>query len=89
MKVLVIVLPNGFIASAFVASLCHNDNGLVSMPGLNDYLRNLLAGMHLPSGLLPATYGDGIFAMLETMTSRTRSAMEESDIRINTRMAGS
>jgi hypothetical protein len=40
-KVLLIVLPNGMIGTVFIASLRHNDNGLVNMSGLNEYLYNL------------------------------------------------
>lgn len=88
LKVLVVALPNGFVGSVFVASLRHNDNGLVNMSGLDDYLRPLLEDFRLErTGYLPAIYGDGIFAVHDTIISRTRNATDENDIRVNTRMA--
>ena len=62
------------IGTVFVASLRHNDTGLVNMSGLNDYLYNLFhsQNLELPNGLLLATYGDAIFTNHKTVISQNR-----------------
>jgi hypothetical protein len=55
------------VGTVFVASLRHNDNGLVNMSGLNDYLYNLFRdrNLELPNGLMPA-----IMEMLSSETMK-------------------
>jgi hypothetical protein len=66
------------IGTVFIASLRHNDNGLVNMSGLNEYLYNLFRdwNLELPNGLMPAMYGDAIFTNHETIISRNRNPTE-------------
>jgi hypothetical protein len=66
------------IGTVFIASLRHNDNGLVNISGLNEYLYNLFRdrNLELPNGLMPATYGDAIFTNHETIISRNRNPTE-------------
>jgi hypothetical protein len=66
------------VGTVFVASLRHNDNGLVNMSGLNDYLYNLFRdrNLELPNGLMPATYGDAIFRNHETIISRNTNSTD-------------
>jgi hypothetical protein len=64
------------IGAIFAASLRHNDdNGLVNMFGLNQYLYNLFLERNivLANGTMPAMYGDAIFATHETIISWNRN----------------
>jgi hypothetical protein len=82
------MLPNGIVGSIFVASLRQNDNALVNMSGLNDYLVSLLLECCLANGAFPSIYGDGIFARLPTITSRFRNVSTNERLRfINLRMS--
>jgi hypothetical protein len=67
------MLPNGMAGSMFVASLRQNDNALVNMSGLNNYLVGLLEHHRLANGAFPSLYGDGIFARLPTIMPRFRN----------------
>ena len=60
------------IGSVFIASLRHNDNGMLNMSGLNSYLISLLRELVLINGQFPALYGDGIFQILATILPRFR-----------------
>ena len=84
-----IFLPNGMIGTVFVTSLRHNDNGLVNMSGLNEYLYNLFLArnLQLPNGLMPATYGDAIFTTHETIISRTNRNPTEAEWLIDLHMS--
>lgn len=88
LKAQVVFLPNGMIGSIFIASLRHNDNGILNMSNLANYLSELLSAFALPpSGrFLPALYADGIFANLSTIIPRYRNA-DLDQRRINMRMS--
>jgi hypothetical protein len=66
LKAQVVYLPIGIVGSIFITELCQNNNGLLNMSGLNDYLCWLLSG-HFIRGLLPYIYCDGIFAIHPTI----------------------
>jgi DDE superfamily endonuclease len=92
LKAQVVFLPNGMVGSVFVASLAHNDRGMVNLSGLNEYLLSLLQGRGLPPNgiLLPALYADGIFTLSETIIPRfTGQNLTDFHRRLNTRMSGS
>lgn len=62
LKVQIVIFPNGMIGSVFIASLRHNDHGMMNMSGISSYLNQLLDSISLPPiGLLPSLYADGIF----------------------------
>jgi hypothetical protein len=61
LKAQVVYLPIGLIGSIFITKIHQNDNGILNISGLNDYLCWLLSG-HLIRGLFPCLYCDGIFA---------------------------
>jgi hypothetical protein len=103
MKAQVVFLPNGMVGSVFVASLRHNDNGMLNMSGLNAYLISLFGRDYRlpPFDFLPALYGDGIIQVLETIVPRYRGPVETSadgitrrevldtfEARMNLRMSG-
>jgi hypothetical protein len=52
LKAQVVYLPIGLIESIFITKICQNNNGVLNMSGLNDYLCWLLSG-HLIGGLFP------------------------------------
>jgi hypothetical protein len=75
------------IGSAYIASMRHNDNGLLNMSGLNDYLVSILGGLRVgQTQRYPALYGDGIFSRLATIVPRYRNPTEEEE-RKNFRMS--
>jgi hypothetical protein len=61
LKAQVVYLLIGLVGSVFITELCQNNNGVLNMSGLNDYLCWLLSGYSI-RGLLPCLYCDGIFA---------------------------
>jgi hypothetical protein len=69
LKAQVVFLPIGLIGSIFITEIRQNDNGVLNMSGLNDYLCWLLSG-HLIRGLFPCLYCDGIFANHSTVLPR-------------------
>ena len=78
LKSLVVFLPNGMIGSVYIASLAHNDRGLVNLSGLGDYLVELLGGQRIgnPNNWkLPCLYGDSIFQSLECILPRYNRTM--------------
>ena len=86
LKSQVVLFPNGMIGSVFVAALRHNDNGMVNLSGLSQYLHSLLTPHVLQSGHLPCAYGDGIFSLLPTIIPRYKRPNEE-ERRRNMRMS--
>ena len=88
LKAQVVLLPNGMIGSIFICSLRHNDNGVVNLSGLNDYLVSILDPIYQVGGNLvyPAVYGDGIFSTLATIIKPYASPNDEQKI-INTRFS--
>jgi hypothetical protein len=76
------------IGSIYICSLRHNDNGVLNLSGLNDYLMQLLTPLYWNSTLpvYPAVYGDAIFTSLATVTKPYPSPNLEQRI-INTRMS--
>ena len=71
-----VYLPIGLIGSIFITEICQNDNGVLNMSGLNDYLCWLLSG-HLIRGLFPCLYCDGIFAIHSTILPQCDKPMPE------------
>jgi hypothetical protein len=62
----VVYLPIGLVGSVFITELCQNNNGVLNISGLNNYLCWLLSGYSI-RGLLPCLYCDGIFAIHPTI----------------------
>lgn len=63
LKAQTIVFPNGLFGSVFITSIRHNDNGVLNMSGISDYLTRLLVRHPIPPvNYLPAVYCDGIFS---------------------------
>jgi hypothetical protein len=81
----VVFLPIGIIGSVFITELRQNDNGVLNMSGLNEYLLELLHGIFV-DGLFPALYCDGIFAVLATILPRFTNPTPELHL-LNMRMA--
>jgi hypothetical protein len=77
------------IGSIFIASLAQNDQGMVNLSGLSDYLVSLLHDLHLDLAgvILPALYADGIFAVLPTIVPRYTGALTENERAWNKHMA--
>lgn len=69
LKAQLVFLPIGIIGSVFVAELRQNDNGMLNMSNLNQYLMWLLSGNFIRN-LFPCLYCDGIFALLDTILPR-------------------
>ena len=86
LKTQVLLFPNGMVGSVFVAALRHNDNGMVNLSGLSQYLHSLLLPYALPSNLLPCAYGDGIFTLLPTIIPRFKRP-NDAERRYNIRMS--
>jgi hypothetical protein len=63
LKVQVVYLPIGLIGSIFITEICQNNNGVLNMSGLNDYLCWLLWG-YLILGLFPYLYCDGAYLQI-------------------------
>ena len=78
-------LPIGIIGSVFITELRQNDNGVLNMSGLSDYLVSLLSG-NLVGRLLPCLYCDGIFANLATILPRYTNPTHEEQI-LNIKLA--
>ena len=77
------------IGSAYIAALRHNDNGIMNMSGLSDYLHELIGHVRLPGhGLCPSLYTDAIYALTPNVTPRMRNTTDDNDIRMNLRMSG-
>lgn len=88
LKSQVIILPNGMIGSVFIAALRHNDQGMINMSVICNYLISLLQNIQLPPiGLLPSLYADGIFTPQPVISPRYRNP-NEWETRFNCRMAG-
>ena len=88
LKAQVVLLPNGMIASIFICSLRHNDNGVLNLSGLNDYLVSLIEPLYYDgiNPVYPALYGDGIFSTLATIMKPYPNPNHEQKI-VNTRFS--
>jgi hypothetical protein len=76
------------IGSVFGASWNNNDNGILNLSGLADYLMSCL--QPIASGIdnfFPAVYGDGIFAVSATVFGRFRAPLSDWEEVVNIRMA--
>ncbi len=69
LKAQVVYLPIGIVGSIFITELCHNDNGILNMSGLNDYVCWLLSG-HFIHDPLHCLYCNGVFAIHPTILPR-------------------
>jgi hypothetical protein len=69
LKAQVVYLSIGLVGSVLITELRQNDNGVLNMNGLNDYLCWLLSGYSIHR-LLPCLYCDGIFAIHPTIMPR-------------------
>ena len=89
MKAQTLLLPNGLFGSIFIGSLRKNDNGILAMSELDNYLQDLFTenNMILPGDHFPAVYADGIFARLPCVVARYRHMQNVQFQRINARMA--
>ena len=89
LKSQVVLLPNGMIGSVFVASMRHNDNGILNLSGLNEYLIRILPRMNSGPGptWFPALWGDGIFHALETVLGRWKRSAGEMFFRLTKLMS--
>jgi hypothetical protein len=59
LKFLSVLLPNGMVGAVFGAALAQNDNGVINLSGLVDYLMHLLEPMPAHN-LYPSLFGDSI-----------------------------
>jgi hypothetical protein len=72
--------------SVFGASWNRNDNGMLNLSGLADYLASILA--YIPgTNFLPALYGDAIFALSAAILSRFVSPCTVWEDAVNQRMS--
>ena len=69
LKFQVVAFPDGMIGSIFGCSIRHNDNGVLNMSGLNDYLQDILEPMG-DTFVYPAIYCDAIYQLAETIINR-------------------
>ena len=61
------------IGSAYIAALRHNDNGIMKMSGISDYLHKLIGHVRLLGHrLCPSLYTDAIYALTPNVTPRMR-----------------
>jgi hypothetical protein len=70
-KYLSVLLPNGLTGAVFGASLSTNDNGMINLSGISDYLLQLLNPMH-SHGLFPSLFGDSIMQLTPVIQSYSR-----------------
>ena len=83
-KCQVVLLLDGMISSLFLSSIRHNDNGLVNLSGLNEYLTTILAPIH--QYVFPALYCDAIYGLLPTLVRRYQNPTPQQRI-VNRRMS--
>jgi hypothetical protein len=83
------------VAGVFGASTSHNDRGVLNLSGIVEYLENILhPDYEMDGGVLPALYGDAIFANVPHTTIVVRfnivgdAAEQEFLRRLNYRMSG-
>jgi len=72
--------------SVFGASWNRNDNGILNLSGLADYLVSLLS-MIPGTNFFPALYGDAIFALSATIIGRFPTPCDEPQTVVNKRMS--
>jgi hypothetical protein len=76
------------IGSVFEASWNINDNGILNLSGLADYLVSFLQPIASGVGnFFPAVYGDGIFALSATVFGRYAAPLADWEEIVNIRMA--
>jgi hypothetical protein len=76
------------IGSIFGASWNNNDNGILNLSGLADYLISILQPIGSAIGnFFPAIYGDGIFAVSATICGRCRAPLSDWEEIVNICMA--
>ena len=68
LKCQVVVLPDGTIGSIYMSSIRHNDNRLVNLSVLNEYLMSILDPIF--QYIYPALYCDAIYGLLSTLVCR-------------------
>jgi len=86
LKFQMVFLPNGMFGSVFGASWNRNDNGILNLSGLADYLVSILS--KIPGyNFFPALYGDAIFALSATIVSRYQTPCTEWESMVNKRMS--
>jgi DDE superfamily endonuclease len=85
LKAQVVLLPIGIVGSIFLAELRQNDNGVLNMSNLNQYLLWLLRGNFIRQ-LFPCLYCDGIFALLDTILPRFTNPSPEQQL-LNLKLA--
>jgi hypothetical protein len=79
LKFLSLLLPNGLVGTVFGANLSQNDNGMINLSGLSDYLLSLLQPM--PShNLYPTVFGDSIMQLTPVIQSYPRTDSARSRI---------
>ena len=74
LKAQVVVFPDGMVGCIFVTELQQNHNVLIKMSGLNQYLYSILNLLYIHAHLLPALYGDAIFATREYIIGKAGSS---------------
>ena len=89
LKAQIVFLPNGMIGSAYIAVLQHNDNVILNMFGLSDYIQDLIVHIRLPVyGLCPSLYTDEIYQLTPNITPRIKNPGNDNDTRMNIRISG-
>ena len=76
------------IGSIFICSLRHNDNGVLNLSGLNEYLIQLLDPLYLNGNqsVYLAVYRDSIFTLVAAVTRLYLNPNHEQKF-VNTRMS--
>ena len=89
LKAQIFFLPNGMIGSAYIAALRHNDNGILNMSGLLDYIQDLIGHIRLPvHGLCPSLYTDAIYQLTPNITPRIINPVNDNATWMDIRMSG-
>ena len=65
-------------AAVFGASLSTNNNGLINLSGLSDYLIGFL--YVLPGGIFPSLYGDAIMQLTPVIKNYFRNPSEREEV---------
>jgi hypothetical protein len=86
LRALVVTLPMGIIGGVHISEMRQNDNGVLNISGLSDYLVELLGNIRV-GGLFPCLYGDSIFKVLPTLIPRQRSPCPLAARRVTVRLS--
>ena len=86
LRALVVTLPIGIVGEVHITEMRQNDNSVLNISGLSDYLVELLGNICV-GGLFPCLYGNSIFKLLSTRVPRHRSPCPLAGRLVNVRMS--